>query len=495
MSLAKLYYITLFSYRAHGYDNRYDRGYDYYDDGYNGHDDHYDGRDPYYDDYYSRNRASRQRQEAPPPKKSGGSGGAALSIILRVLFIILLIAFLILPQAQPYREKFFEYIMDGMYKYQEIPDRVEFSVERTFQIETNGKLNYTLFLPIPQNLEIDGYMAQELKDAEFSPRYSEKLGGEDDQWVWHDSFTGRGSDTITVVYYFETTKIKWDISIKKSGTIDDIPSRILDRWGGDQWPVKDYQDVENSDQDNDGIDDVDDVDDNNDGKPDKYRIEPSNPYIRNLLLTILTEAKLYSGSSLSEIGDLNVYEVVKAIYDYIDKNCIYPTEQQMYDDAITYGSYPKWATGTWNDKRGDCDDQSILFISLCRAAGIPAMLEIGALYDPTFDHWEGHGWANVYIPYSDDYADEKGVDHVTPMVDIVNNIFLFRDPNRFSEWVDTGVKGALDPDTGEWEPSALEKRYLAWEYTRASPSVSVDISEDYLTLEFKAFPPEKKIYL
>ncbi len=488
-----------FSTRRRDYDYYdQDRRYDYYNDR--------DGYDDYYHedrDRYSR-RESQDYREEPRKKRKGSGAGGVLSIIIRVLFLFFVVVVLLLPQVlpgppepfdkfKPISDRIFDYIIAGMYKYQETPDTVDFTVERAFTIESNGELEYTLLMPIPQNLEIDGQPAQELLSTQFSTPYT-RISAEDNKWVWEGSMPNGGKNQISIVYHFKTAKIRWDISITKSGTISDIPAKFTDRYLGNQWPVKNFNDVANADLDNDGVPDIDDVDDNNDGIIDKYRIEPGNAQIRSLLIDILNEANIYSGTNLNDIGHLNVYKVVKAIYDRIDDNCLYPTQEQQYQDSQIYGSYPKWATGTWNDKRGDCDDQSILFISLCRAAGIPAMLEIGALYDPTFVHWEGHGWANVIIPYSDIYAEEKGDAIITPMVDIVNNIFLFRDPNRFSEWVDDGVRGYINQD-GEWEYSNIEKRYLAWEYTRGDQSVDVDIGEEYMTIEFKAYPPEKKLYL
>jgi len=63
--------------------------------------------------------------------------------------------------------------------------------------------------------------------------------------------------------------------------------------------------------------------------------------------------------------------------------------------------------------KGDCDDQAILFITLCRIRKIPSYLQIGYVHDPTIrtneTRWEGHatifqkgigghGWAMAYIP-------------------------------------------------------------------------------------------------
>ena len=457
-------------------------------------------------------RIKPRRYKYRPSRFKNDTSGGAVGVVIRIVILILFILFLILPQCEPYRNEFIDYLMKGLYKYQEVPDKVDFTVRRVFSIESDDYLNYSLFIPIPQDLKIDGKDAQVLESYLQEPHYTELAEG-GTQWVWREEMDHGGKSKITIVYHFNNVKISWDISIGKSGVIDDVQKlspKLVQRFTSDAWPVADYElngdaDFDNDhipnrnddDDDNDTISDDRDVDDNNDGIPDKYRIEPSNPDIINLLREILIDAELISGSNqqLPDLGHLNVYKVVDAIYDKIDDTCVYPTPQQQYEDAQTYGGYPKWATGTWNDKRGDCDDQSILFISLCRAAGIPAMLEIGALYNPQNREWEGHGWANVYIPYDSEHRGEKGYDYVMPMVDIVNDIFLFRDPNRFSEWVDDGVPGKIDPETGEWEISNIEKRYLAWEYTKGDTTSNVNMAENYITIEFKAYPPEKKIYI
>jgi len=74
---------------------------------------------------------------------------------------------------------------------------------------------------------------------------------------------------------------------------------------------------------------------------------------------------------------------------------------------------PLYPNETYAEGRGDCDDQAILFITLCRICEIPSFLQVGCIYMPTDrvneTHWEGHlttslkhvgwhGWAIVYIP-------------------------------------------------------------------------------------------------
>jgi len=74
---------------------------------------------------------------------------------------------------------------------------------------------------------------------------------------------------------------------------------------------------------------------------------------------------------------------------------------------------PLYPNETYAEGEGDCDDQAVLLITLCRIIGIPAYLQIGCIYLPgqsiNSTDWKGrrtivekdigwHGWAMVYIP-------------------------------------------------------------------------------------------------
>jgi transglutaminase-like putative cysteine protease len=82
---------------------------------------------------------------------------------------------------------------------------------------------------------------------------------------------------------------------------------------------------------------------------------------------------------------------------------------------VTYTSHeiPLYPDETLTQRKGDCDDQSILLISMLRSLDIPAYLEIGAVLSQYIDNtdtvWDGHliisekgigwhGWAMVYTP-------------------------------------------------------------------------------------------------
>jgi hypothetical protein len=82
---------------------------------------------------------------------------------------------------------------------------------------------------------------------------------------------------------------------------------------------------------------------------------------------------------------------------------------------ITYYNFevPRYPNTTLSEGLGDCDDQSILLISMLRSLGVPAYLQVGIYIHSSIDddqtNWQGHltntcrgvgwhGWAMVYVP-------------------------------------------------------------------------------------------------
>jgi len=74
---------------------------------------------------------------------------------------------------------------------------------------------------------------------------------------------------------------------------------------------------------------------------------------------------------------------------------------------------PRYPDQTAADGLGDCDDQSILLVSMCRSLGIPAYLQVGIVIHSSIvdsdTSWEGHltdtrdgvgwhAWAMIYVP-------------------------------------------------------------------------------------------------
>ena len=102
-------------------------------------------------------------------------------------------------------------------------------------------------------------------------------------------------------------------------------------------------------------------------------------------------------------NETRVLVIVKNFVGWIAYNIAYDSEE-----------FPRYPTETYSQRRGDCDDQAILLITLCRILGIPAYLQVGCIFQPfslpqTEEYWGGHvtsvlrqiawhGWAIVYIP-------------------------------------------------------------------------------------------------
>jgi transglutaminase-like putative cysteine protease len=102
-------------------------------------------------------------------------------------------------------------------------------------------------------------------------------------------------------------------------------------------------------------------------------------------------------------NETRVLSVVKNFVRWIADNVIYDPAAEV----------PKYPNETYSNLLGDCDDQAILLITLCRILGIPAYLQVGCIYDflayGNDTYWKEHvtsvqkqigwhGWAIVYIP-------------------------------------------------------------------------------------------------
>jgi transglutaminase-like putative cysteine protease len=86
----------------------------------------------------------------------------------------------------------------------------------------------------------------------------------------------------------------------------------------------------------------------------------------------------------------------------------------MYS-SLTYRNFevPNYPNETLEGRKGDCDDQGILLISMLRSLGIPAYLQVGVVFNDRIGSdnpsWEGHlvihtegmgwhAWTMAYIP-------------------------------------------------------------------------------------------------
>jgi hypothetical protein len=103
-------------------------------------------------------------------------------------------------------------------------------------------------------------------------------------------------------------------------------------------------------------------------------------------------------------SETNVLAIVKNFIEWIKAHISYPKGRH---------ENPYYPDQTYALREGDCDDQAILLVTLCRIVGVPSYLQVGCIYQPSyFDNasvWNGcvsfverrvgwHGWAFVYVP-------------------------------------------------------------------------------------------------
>ena len=102
-------------------------------------------------------------------------------------------------------------------------------------------------------------------------------------------------------------------------------------------------------------------------------------------------------------NESNALTIIKNFVTWIKENIDYEVHET-----------PQYPNETLTSRKGDCDDQAILLTTLSRIIGIPAFIQIGAIYMPYLpwtntSYWEDrvivvqkrigwHGWAMVYIP-------------------------------------------------------------------------------------------------
>ncbi len=331
---------------------------------------------------------TRKKPKAPPPK---GKRTTRLKGLVIIIIALLLIAVFM----SPLFGSFPDFWGGGVY-----PEKAKFTIKRTIEMEADSEISYTMDLPVPESFQTkDGKEIQTIRDLEWGgdPTTQSKYGND---WMIYEGDL-QGQESVVINYHVTTETIKWGHSAKDSGNTEDIDDVWKQRYNGDQWEV-DY----------DGDGNVDDRDD--DGRAD-VMIEPNHPDIKSLAEDITA-------------GEQNIYNKSKAIYDWLESNIDY--RKPSYKE--TPSGLPKHAIWTYRDGAGDCDEQSFLYCSLCRAVDIPAWIELGVLYDRVRDAWDGHGWVRQHFVSED--GDSGWVN-----IDPVNNQFFARDATRLTTWVDDGL--------------------------------------------------------
>ena len=374
-------------------------------------------------------KQQRVKRGSGASARAGGSGGRSIfqnriaiwTTRVMVTLIVLLLLFAPIPCLESAREDMIGDLKDLMKPYKEFPDwvNVTMSISYDMTMSRRGPIGTTdnlvlVKLAPPFDIPPDGYggesKIQDVFDVTLNnPEYlfnrvldwnteSNVITG----WRFdNDYFSRISSDSVHLKATYEVALFthewkyeKWDV-----GKVEDISKAKHKTTGAlldyslyleDQWAVVE-DDVPTGD----------------------FRYHPSAPEI---------DSKAHELTDDEE----TVLDKVRSIYEWIRDNFEYDTQNS--------GSLPKPALKCLSDRTGDCDDQSLLMASLCRAVGIPAWLEVGYLYDTNSKSWGGHGWFNVLIPV----REGSGFAAMIVPIDPVNEEFLFRDPFRITDWIDNG---------------------------------------------------------
>ena len=141
----------------------------------------------------------------------------------------------------------------------------------------------------------------------------------------------------------------------------------------------------------------------------------------------------------------NVYAYARAAFDYMADSSSpgfvrYPSAQEL----VTMGGTPRSGQQCLADGIGDCDEQSNAYMSIMRVKNVPTWYAFGALTG-TFERWEGHGWAYIMIPMSEEYCNSVNIPinscYIEGPVDVVNRKWLTHTPTEYIDWIEEAGSG------------------------------------------------------
>ena len=112
------------------------------------------------------------------------------------------------------------------------------------------------------------------------------------------------------------------------------------------------------------------------------RVQSQNPNITRTLVKIFPQPLRAEDS---------IYGAARKIYDYVLAHAAYKLNRDIGRPGTLYGACDLLERGV-----GECGDYAALFVALCRAAGIPAVAEVGSWLNK--GHFSPHCWAKFYLP-------------------------------------------------------------------------------------------------
>ncbi len=125
-----------------------------------------------------------------------------------------------------------------------------------------------------------------------------------------------------------------------------------------------------------------------DGKAQPNSRGDSSLYLQERRPHIVFTPELRSTVEQIVAGETNPLVRARRIFHWFDRNIRYAYEEE-------YSTIPSLAERTFRLRRGDCGAQGMLFIAMCRLAGVPARWQSGWATFP--GKWNMHDWAEIHV--------------------------------------------------------------------------------------------------
>jgi len=198
-------------------------------------------------------------------------------------------------------------------------------------------------------------------------------------------------------------------------------------------------------------------------------VDTNNPDIKTTAQNILNETKTE-----------NAFTVAKNLFIWLKENTTYKTHSSVNVQP---------AFVTYQKKTGDCDDLSILYISLCRSIGIPARLVRGYLIEDTNNKVTAipHAWAEVFVGGGIGYNGWISVEcacAATGCNEQIDQNFAVEDANHLRVFTGYGSNESFN--------ASISGPRVKYDKTQKINMESFAIVTDYRVLESKQLVVEKQ---
>jgi len=243
-------------------------------------------------------------------------------------------------------------INDGSITYQAHPTKVSYTISYGYYVNLSGTgdfdLKYDCFLPADYKSLVTFLplynQSYELKTIEYNKFYK-----------WNIQDNGNNRYTLGAIADIESeSTLIYDLNGNQAASILEIQNNYPNIYS--QFTKA---------QSDDGI----------------IYVDPDNPIFKSIV-----------ENAIVEVGNNNSFLIAKQLFIWLKQNTNYQTHGSD-------GGNIQPASVTYDYKTGDCDDLSVLYISLCRSAGIPARFIRGYLIEQNYNNFAvvAHAWAEIFV--------------------------------------------------------------------------------------------------